>query len=325
MGSWALISRFPHNKDPMPLDSKTTSEFAVPTDGQRAQRKAWLQIHACVILWGFTAILGRAITLPAMNLVVWRMALVACALLAFPSVWRGLRDMQLRLVLIYAGIGIVIALHWVTFYAAVKLANASVAATCLALSPVFLAIVEPWIGGRRFKPFELVLGIAVVPGVALVVGGTPLGMQQGILVGSVSAFFVAIFSALNKRFAGRADVRAVTFVEMCAGTLFVAITLYSIPHAGSMGIRPDARDFALLLVLATACTLVPFVMALSALRVLPAFGTQLVINLEPIYTIVLAIPLFGEQRELDLRFYFGVAIVVGAVFVYPAMMRTRRQ
>jgi drug/metabolite transporter (DMT)-like permease len=287
-------------------------------------RKAWLQIHLCVFLWGFTAILGRAITLGATSLVVWRMMLVAIALLVFPSVWRGLRAMQLRLILVYASIGIVIALHWITFYGAVKLANASVAATCLALSPVFLAAVEPWIASRRFNPFELLLGIAVVPGVALVVGGTPTGMQQGILIGSLSAFFVAIFSSLNKRFAGRSDERTVTFIEMCAGAIFLCIVAYTFPHRGPALEQPDARDLGLLLVLATACTLVPFVMALSALRVLPAFGTQLVINLEPIYTILLAIPLFGEQRELDLRFYLGVTIVVGAVFVYPLVTRTRR-
>jgi drug/metabolite transporter (DMT)-like permease len=311
----------------MANDNSSVSDSQRSTvNGQPApasSRSAWLQIHLCVILWGFTAILGRVITLPASSLVVWRMVLVAVALLVFPSVWRGLRQMQWRLVGIYAFIGAVIALHWLTFYGAVKLANASVAATCLALSPVFLALIEPLIAARKFSPFELLLGIAVVPGVALVVGGTPSGMQQGIIVGSTSAVFVAIFSAMNKRYAGRADPTTITFVEMCAGALFLAAGAYVVPHQGVALIVPGTHDLIFLLILATACTLFPFVMALTALRVLPAFGTQLVVNLEPIYTILLAIPLFGEQRELDARFYLGVAIVVGVVFVYPVMMRRR--
>jgi drug/metabolite transporter (DMT)-like permease len=110
---------------------------------------------------------------------------------------------------------------------------------------------------------------------------------------------------------------------MSAGAIFVAMVLYLQRQSGPVWRLPDAHDLTLLVVLATACTLVPFVMALSALRVLPAFGTQLVINLEPIYTIVLAIALFGEQRELGLGFYLGVAIVVGAVFVYPALLRRK--
>ena len=131
-------------------------------------RKALFQIHFCVLLWGFTAILGKLITLAALPLVWWRMLLVSAALLCVPRVWRGLRATPPRLLLIYAGIGVVVALHWLTFYGAIKLANASVAATCIAMCPAFLAIVEPWIARRPFEPRELMLGAAVIPGVARV-------------------------------------------------------------------------------------------------------------------------------------------------------------
>ncbi|HEY2623482.1 MAG TPA: EamA family transporter, partial [Dyella sp.] len=114
--------------------------------------KARWQIHFCVLLWGFTAILGKLITLPALPLVWWRMLLVVAALFLFPSVWRGLKAMPSRLRWAYAGIGVLVSLHWLTFYAAIKLANASVAATCIALGPVFLSLVEPWIARRKFDP-----------------------------------------------------------------------------------------------------------------------------------------------------------------------------
>src|SRR5690606_36316163 len=108
-------------------------------------RKAFLQIHFCVLLWGFTAILGKLISIAALPLVWWRMLMVVAVLALVPSVWRALRRMSLRLILAYCGIGVLVALHWLTFYGAIKLSNASVAATCIALSPVFLALIAPLI------------------------------------------------------------------------------------------------------------------------------------------------------------------------------------
>ena len=109
----------------------------------QATTRAHWQIHFCVLLWGFTAILGKLITLPALPLVWWRMLLVAGTLMLLPRVWRGVRALPPRLLLAYAGVGALVALHWLTFYGAVKLANASVAATCMALATVFVALIEP--------------------------------------------------------------------------------------------------------------------------------------------------------------------------------------
>src|SRR5688500_9071930 len=194
-------------------------------DGARMtpESKSQWQIHLCVVLWGFTAILGKLITLPAMALVVQRMAIVAGVLLLVPRVWRGLRAIGGRLFLIYAGIGVLVAAHWLTFYGAIKLANASVAVTCIAVASAFLPFVEPWLAGSRFNPRELLLGVAVVPGVALVVGGVPAGMHVGIVVGIVSAVLVAIFGALNKRYVERADPLTVTVVEQGCGGAVLAL------------------------------------------------------------------------------------------------------
>ena len=117
-------------------------------------RKAFLQIHFCVLLWGFTAILGKLITLPALPLTWWRMLIVVAALACVPRVWRGLRAMPARLRWAYAGIGVLVALHWLTFYGSIKLANASVGATCMALATVFTALLEPKLAGRAFSRRE---------------------------------------------------------------------------------------------------------------------------------------------------------------------------
>jgi drug/metabolite transporter (DMT)-like permease len=288
-------------------------------------RKALWQIHFCVLLWGFTAILGKLISLPALPLVWWRMLLVAGSLLLVPRVWRGLRAMPSRLRWAYAGIGVLVSLHWLSFYAAIKLSNASVGATCIALGPVFLAFIEPWIARRRFDPRELIIAAAVVPGVAMVVGGVPHGMRMGILVGALSALFVALFSAFNKRLVDHGDPLTVTCLELGTGTLFLTALAPLMPHAGSAFVLPGAHDALLLVLLSFGCTLLPFALALVALRHLSAFGIQMVTNLEPVYSIVLAIVLLGEQRELHAWFYVGVAMILGAVFIHPLLHRNPRE
>ncbi len=279
-----------------------------------ARRRALLQIHFCVVLWGFTAILGKLITLPALALVWWRMLLVTAALACFPRVWRALRGIPLRLALTYAGIGCVVALHWLAFYGSVKLANASVAATCMALAPVVTALIEPWLTGARFERHNILLGVLVIPGVALVVGGIPSDMHLGFWVGVASAALAAVFNALNKRHLGHHDAAAVTWLELGAGFLLLALLGLFMAPAGSAIVLPDVRDGALLLVLAILCTLIPFVLALAALRHLSAFTTQLAVNLEPVYAIAIAVLFLDEARQLDTAFFVGVAIVLVAVF-----------
>jgi drug/metabolite transporter (DMT)-like permease len=287
--------------------------------------QARLQIHFCVLLWGFTAILGKLITLPALALVWWRMLLVAGALLLMPRVWRGLRAMPMKLRLAYAGIGVLVSLHWLTFYASIKLANASVGATCIALGPAFLAFIEPWVARRRFDPRELLIAIAVVPGVALVAGGVPAHMRLGIAVGVLSALFVALFGSLNKRLVEHGDPLTVTCIELGTGALFLTVLAPLMPHTGAAFVLPSPHDATLLLILAFGCTLLPFSLALVALRHISAFATQMITNLEPVYAIVLAILLLGEQRQLDAWFYLGVAVILGAVFAHPLLHRIERK
>src|SRR5882672_6011231 len=242
-------------------------------------RRALIELHLCVVLWGITALLGKLITLPAPQLVWWRMLLVSVALACVPRVWRGLARIPGRLMLIYAGIGCLVALHWLAFYGSVKLANASVAATTMALAPVVTALIEPIVTGVRFERHNLLLGILVIPGVALVVGGIPDAMHTGFWMGVASAALAAVFNVFNKRFLGQHDALAVTGLELGAGFVLVAALL---PAIGPF-MRPSVHDGALLLVLAILCTLIPYALALATLRHLSAFTGQLAINLEPVY------------------------------------------
>jgi drug/metabolite transporter (DMT)-like permease len=282
---------------------------------------AWIEIHTCVVLWGFTAILGKAITLNAFPLVWWRMTLCFAVLLLFPAFWRGALQLSARRVAAFMGIGTLVAAHWITFYEAIKLSNASAAASCMALAPVFVALTEPVIMGRRFQTRELILALVSIPGVALVVGGVPLGMRSGLALGVVSAALSGIFGTLNKRFVDGSGALAMTGLEMGAGALVLTLVAPFWPGAAQAFLMPGRQDMLLLLALIIACTLVPFALALIALRQLNAFGAALAVNMEPVYSILLAIVFFHEERELGLSFYAGVTIIVAMVFSYPLIAR----
>ncbi|WP_256645418.1 DMT family transporter [Thermomonas paludicola] len=291
-------------------------------------RALW-QIHFCVLLWGFTAILGKLITLPALPLVWWRMLLVVAALALLPKVWRGLAAMPTRTRWAYAGIGALVALHWLTFYGAIKLANASVAATCLAFATPMTALVEPLLTRQRFRPGDLLLGLASLPGIWLVVGGVPVNMHAGIVAGVASAALVALFGTLNKRMVDAGDPLTVTALELGAGTLVLTLLAPLMPRlipafAGPLLVLPTGMDALWMLLLSMACTLLPFALCLVALRHLSAFTAQLSVNLEPVYAIVLAAVLFHEQQELTGTFYLGVAIILGVVFA-QGLLASRRK
>jgi drug/metabolite transporter (DMT)-like permease len=280
--------------------------------------RAIFQIHFCIFLAGFTAILGKAITLAALPLVWWRMLIVVAALMMVPRFWKGLARIHGRSIAIYLGVGIIVAVHWLAFYASIKLSNASVAATCMAFTSLFIAFFEPLMTRRAFDTREIFFGLAIIPGVVLLVGGTPSQMRTGLALGVLSGFLFAMFSILNKRFIDRGAALTITGIEMASGAVGLSILGWILPGA-SIFVVPSGHDALLLLALALACTLLPFALSLVALRHLSAFTTALVLNMEPVYAIVFAILIFREQQQLTSGFYAGVAIVLGVVFSHPIL------
>jgi len=250
------------------------------------------------------------------------MLLVSAALATVPRFWNGLAKVSARSVATYLGIGVVVATHWLTFYASIKLSNASVAATCMAYTSLFIAFFEPLLMRRAFDARELFFGLAVIPGVALVVGGTPAQMRLGLALGVVSAFLAGMFGILNKRFIERGAALTITGLEMAAGAVCLALLAPVLP-SHSVFVVPSRHDAVLLVVLALGCTLAPFALSLVALRHLTAFTTALALNMEPVYSIMLAMVIFREQQQLTSSFYAGVAIVLAVVFSHPLVLERR--
>jgi drug/metabolite transporter (DMT)-like permease len=283
--------------------------------------RAYLELHLAVFLWGFTAILGDLISLNALTLVWWRVLLTSLSLIAFVRLAAMVREVGKRQLMIYAGIGVLVAIHWVTFYGSIKLANASIALICMATTSLFSSIVEPWIVKRPFRWYELLLGLFILPGIWLIADGVSGDMEVGILVGLFSALLVAIFTSLNKRFVEGADPHRITFLELSAATLFLTPFL---PFVGDIR-WPSNLDWLYLLVLALLCTTLTNVLFLRALRKLSAFASNLTVNLEPVYGIFLAYFLLNDAEELNGQFYLGTLLIMVAVFGYSIVKRMLRK
>lgn len=272
-----------------------------------------------MFLWGFTAILGDLIQLSALTLVWWRVLLTSLSLVAFVRVGKLLREVGTKQALIFAGLGCIVALHWVTFYGAIKLANASVGLICMATTSLFSSIVEPWIVKRPFLWYELLLGAFILPGIWLIVEGVDASMTPGILVGLFSALLVAIFTSFNKRYVEASDPLRITFLELSAGTLFLTPFL---PFFGGT-FWPGPQDWIYLIVLAVLCTTFTNFLFLRALKSLSAFAANLTVNMEPVYGIFLAYFLLNDAEELSPRFYYGTLVIMLAVFGYAGIKRWR--
>lgn len=283
--------------------------------------RAYLQIHTAVLLYGLTGIFGDLIDLPKPTLVWWRMGLTVLSFVLWPGNLRAVVQLPAKALLRMAGVGCLVALHWVTFFGAIALTNASVTLAMLATGSFFTALFEPLIRRTKFKPFELILGLGIVPGVALVVGTTDFEVS-GILVALFSSAVAVVFSILNKDLVGKYNPITMTTVELGTGFLAMSLVLPFVYGADpAANFVPSGWDCLYLAILAFGCTSFAYVITLRALQVLPTFAINLSINLEPVYTMVIAYFVLDDAAELSTGFYIGAAIILATVFVHPILSK----
>jgi drug/metabolite transporter (DMT)-like permease len=291
-----------------------------------AAQKAYLQLHFAVLLFGFTAILGKLIQLSALVLVWWRVLITALSLMLLIDVFNLVRTLPRRQLWSLIGIGTIVGLHWLSFYGAIKLSNSSIGVLAMGSTSLFSAILEPLILKKKFNVLEIGLGLLIIPGMALVVNGIDFSMMDGLLVGVVSAILAATFSILNKAQVAKLDSLSMTFIELSSACVFLGLVILgSSWYSGSFPVLlpPHWSDWGYLLLLALLCTTFGYALALHALKHLSAFVSNLSMNLEPVYAIVLAWLLLNEDKELSANFYWGAAVIMAVVFSYPVLSRVR--
>jgi len=285
-----------------------------------ATRRAFLELHLAVFLYGFTAILGDLIDLSATVLVWWRVLITSISLLFLIQFGKTLKGIPKKLLWEYIGIGILIGMHWITFFAAIKYANASIALVCYATCSFFTSILEPLLTKAKFKWYELALGALVIPGMALIVQSLEVNMLLGVWIGLFSTLLIALFSILNKQRIHDLDTPSLTFIEMSSAWVFISLVLpFYFYWNPTLSFLPSTSDWIYLLILALLCTTLALVLNLRALKHISAFASSLTYNLEPVYGIILAIFILQENKELTPTFYLGVLIILASVFSYPLL------
>ncbi|WP_373551616.1 DMT family transporter [Haliscomenobacter sp.] len=292
-----------------------------------AAQKAYLQLHFAVLLFGLTAILGKMIQLSALVLVWWRVLITSLSLMLLINVVKLLKTLPRRQLLILMGIGTIVGLHWLAFYGAIKLSNSSVGVLAMGSTSLFSAILEPLILKKKFNALELGLGLLIIPGMALVVNGIDFSMVDGLVVGVIAALLAALFAILNKSQVANLDAMSITFVELSSACLFLGLVIVGsgLSKAGfPVMIPPHWSDWLYLLILALLCTTFAYVLSLNALKHLSAFTSNLTMNLEPVYAIVLAWLLLNEDKEVSSTFYWGAAVIMAVVFSYPLLSKVEK-
>ena len=276
-------------------------------------RKAFLQLHAAVLLAGFTGILGRLITLNEGLLVWYRLLFSALTLWILFFLTKKIRRISLKDFLQIFGVGLIAALHWVTFYGSIKYSNVSVALVCFSSIGFFTAIFEPLILGTKMDLREVLLGLMVIGGIYIIFRFDPQ-YKIGIVVGIISALLGCLFPVINRIFLRKHSPETVTLYELTGGFLSLSIILpiYLQLFPADHNI-PTTNDFLWLLVLSWFCTVLAFQLSMNALKSISAFTVNLTYNLEPVYGILLAFAVYQENKDLGFSFYAGLAIIILAV------------
>lgn len=286
-------------------------------------KKALIQLHIAVFLAGFTAILGKLITLNEGLLVWYRLLITVVTLGLILFIRKQVQRISIKDVIKIAGVGAIVAIHWVTFYGSIKYANVSVALVCFSATGFFTALFEPLIIRRQISLIEILLGLMAIAGIYIIFDFHPQ-YKTGIIFGIISAMGSALFPIFNKRLLHRIKPRTLMFYELGGGlialTLIVPLYLLQFPASYYL---PTTTDWLWLLVLAWFCTVLSFDLQLNALKKISAFTANLTYNLEPVYGIILAFIFFKENEQLKNQFYIGVSLILLAVIFQ--MIRVARE
>ncbi len=281
---------------------------------QNDNLKHHLHLHFIVLIWGFTAVLGALISLEAIPLVWFRMAMAALAVLIFMLLSGRWRRPNLKAVGQMFGLGLALALHWLTFFGAIKISNVSVTLSVMATGAFFAAFLEPLIFGRAMNWKEAALGVFAVLGLGIIFH-TSTNYLGGILLALISAFLSALFSVFNGRLVKEHSATTISFFELTFGVLGISVYLWITQGFSPGFFELSTSDWIYLLILSTICTGYAFIASVNLMKWLTPFTLMLTINLEPVYGIILALLVFGDAEYMSGAFYLGAAIILATVLI----------
>lgn len=283
-------------------------------------KKAFLQLHLAVFLAGFTGILGRLITLNEGMIVWYRLLLTAVTMWILFGLLKKIQHISLTDILKITGVGFIAAMHWVTFYGAIKYANVSVALVCFSSIGFFTALFEPLILRKRINWAELLLGLITLSGIYIIFH-FDTAFKTGIIIGIISALLASLFPIYNREFLKRMNVETLLAWQQTGGFLLLSVLMpFYLQRFPANSFWPGWENIGWLLVLSWLCSVIAFQLSGYALKRLSAFTVNLTFNLEPVYGIILAFAVYNENKYLSKWFFVGFGIIAIALIIHIVML-----
>jgi len=291
-----------------------------------ATTKDYIKLHFLVFLWGFTAVLGKLISIPSVEMVFYRTLLAAGGMAALIIMVRGSFSVSKSDLVKIILTGFIVALHWLTFFGSGRIANPSTSLVGFATCSFWAALIEPIANRKNIQLLEIGLGVVVILGLSIIFSGDfqyPLGLFLGI----ISGLTAALFSVINSKLVVRIHAHTITFYEMVSACVIILLffPFYQNTWAdnGQLNLLPSWPDWIYIAIMAWMCSVYAYSEAINLMKKLSVFFIQLALNLEPVYGIALALIVFGDKEVMGLNFYIGTIIIISAVAVYPFLKKRK--
>ena len=286
-----------------------------------ASVRDYIQLHLVVLSWGLTAILGKLIELPPVDLTIWRTFLAAVGFVMLAVLLKVPLRLPKREALALLGVGALIGWHWTLFFLSARLSTASVTLAAMPTLMVFCSVIEPLVDGKRkWRVSELVAGFIICCAVWLIYQ-VEFRYWLGFSVALASVLFAAVFAVANKHLAVRYHF-SVSMSWQMTGGLVACVLLRPIVSDDFAIAIPEGRDWLWLILLSMVCTVAAYAGYADLLRRMSVFTVNVAYNLEPVYGVILAAAVFGQSERMSPGFYAGASIILASVLALPFWNRS---
>ena len=283
----------------------------------------YFHLHFIVFIWGFTAVLGDLITIEAVPLVWHRMLLGSLFVLIYIIYNKGVLKISLRSLIKFAFVGLIIALHWLAFFSAVKVSNVSITLAMMSTGAFFASFLEPVFFKRKIISYEVIFGLIVIIGLYIIFK-VESEYLSGILLALLASFLGALFSIFNGMMVKSHNASVISFYELLFGLLFITIYILFTDGFDDTFFKLSVSDWTYLIILASICTAYAFIASVHVMKWISPYTVMLTTNMEPIYGILLALLILGEKEYMSPTFYLG-AIIILITVVLNGIIKTRKK
>lgn len=271
-------------------------------------------LHLMVVILGLTGVFGKLISLSAIHLVWYRMGIAFISLAIFLAFKKQLFSVSKKDFIGLLGVGALVTFHWLCFFESIKVSTVSVAVVCLATSSLFSALIEPFFFKRKFLFYEVIMGVVVVVALAFIMG-TETKYFWGYFYGIMAALLATLFTLFNAKYINKVGAAKITMIEMLSGVIIISCILFFQQDYTVFTTKISVTDLTYLILLGTLCTAMVFVWLTEIMRHITPYSLIMAINLEPVYSIIFALIIFGDNELMSSSFYLGSCVIIGIVFL----------